>query len=164
MKCKSFAAALLAAVLLFALTACTLTRSGEVSGEPETSAQTSGEEKSAEGSADGTSAENTAKTEGTSADTKTSSAENSAGKTPVSGNDASGEQDSGSGESSADAPQETADESWKEEFEKSLLESYNVKPEYYEDLGDGIYQVYVDMDGKVVPFVTVDSATGDYHG
>lgn len=38
------------------------------------------------------------------------------------------------------------------------------KPEYYEDLGDGIYQVYVRIDGKAVPYVCVDSATGDYHG
>ena len=56
------------------------------------------------------------------------------------------------------------DESWKTDFEKSLLENYNVTPEYYEDLGDGIYQVYVKIDGKVVPYVAVDSATGDYHG
>lgn len=57
-----------------------------------------------------------------------------------------------------------SDESWKVDFEKSLLENYNVTPEYYEDLGDGIYQVYVKMDGKTVPYVCVDSATGDYHG
>ena len=31
-------------------------------------------------------------------------------------------------------------------------------------LGNGVYQVYVEMDGKVVPYVAVDSATGDYHG
>ena len=31
-------------------------------------------------------------------------------------------------------------------------------------LGDGVYQVYVEIDGKVVPYVAVDSATGDYHG
>lgn len=37
-------------------------------------------------------------------------------------------------------------------------------PEYYEDLGDGVYQVYVKIDGKTVPYVCVDSATGDYHG
>lgn len=57
----------------------------------------------------------------------------------------------------------TAD-SWKTEFEKSLFENYNVTPVKYEDLGNGIYQVYVEKDGKVIPFVTVDSATGDYHG
>lgn len=55
-------------------------------------------------------------------------------------------------------------EAWKIEFEKSLLENYGVTPEYYEDLGNGIYQVYVKIDGKVVPYVAVDSATGDYHG
>ena len=55
-------------------------------------------------------------------------------------------------------------ESWKIDFEKSLWENYNVTPAYYEDLGDGVYQVYVKIDGKVVPYVAVDSATGDYHG
>lgn len=50
------------------------------------------------------------------------------------------------------------------EFEKSLLENYGVAPDHYEDLGDGIYQVYVKIDGKIIPYVTVDSATGDYHG
>ena len=49
-------------------------------------------------------------------------------------------------------------------FEKSLLENYGVTPHHYEDLGDGVYQVYVEIDGKIVPFVAVDSATGDYHG
>lgn len=34
----------------------------------------------------------------------------------------------------------------------------------HEDLGDGVYQVYVEIDGKLVPYVAVDSATGDYHG
>ena len=58
----------------------------------------------------------------------------------------------------------SSDESWKTDFEKSLLENYNVTPEYYEDLGDGVYQVYVKIDGKTVPYVCVDSATGDYHG
>ena len=55
-------------------------------------------------------------------------------------------------------------EPWKVEFEKSQFENYGVTPEYYEDLGDGIYQVYVKIDGKLVPYVAVDSATGDYHG
>ena len=58
----------------------------------------------------------------------------------------------------------SSDESWKAAFEKSLWENYNVTPEYYEDLGDGVYQVYVKIDGKTVPYVCVDSATGDYHG
>ena len=45
-----------------------------------------------------------------------------------------------------------------------LISKYGVIPEYYEDLGDGIYQVYVEVGGEVVPFGTVDSATGEYHG
>ena len=57
-----------------------------------------------------------------------------------------------------------ADDAWKVEFEKSLLENYGVTPDHYEDLGNGVYQVYVEIDGKVVPYVAVDSATGDYHG
>ena len=57
-----------------------------------------------------------------------------------------------------------SDDAWKEELEKSLFEEYGVIPEYYEDLGNGIYQVYVEVGGEVIPFVTVDSATGDYHG
>ena len=53
---------------------------------------------------------------------------------------------------------------WKAAFEKSLLENYGVKPDHYEELENGVYQVYVEIDGKVVPYVAVDSATGDYHG
>ena len=64
----------------------------------------------------------------------------------------------------ADADTSANDEAWKTEFEKSLLENYSVTPDHYEDLGGGVYQVYVEIDGKVVPYVTVDSATGDYHG
>lgn len=56
------------------------------------------------------------------------------------------------------------EEDWKKELAESLFENYGVLPEYYEDLGNGIYQVYVEVGGKIVPFVTVDSATGDYHG
>ena len=56
------------------------------------------------------------------------------------------------------------DKTWKENFEKRLFEEYGLIPEYYEDLGDGIYQVYVKKGDNIVPFVTVDSATGDYHG
>ena len=56
------------------------------------------------------------------------------------------------------------DDAWKTEFEKSLLENYGVTPDHYEDLGDGVYQVYVEIGGRIVPYVAVDSATGDYHG
>lgn len=54
------------------------------------------------------------------------------------------------------------DEAWKEDLEKSLFENYGVIPKYYENLGDGIFQVYVEVGGEVVPFVTADSATRDY--
>ena len=45
------------------------------------------------------------------------------------------------------------EEPWKTALTEDLFEKYGVLPEYYEDLGGGI-----------VPFVTVESATGDYHG
>ena len=71
-------------------------------------------------------------------------------------------------EAEADIPakESAADtrEPWKIEFEKSLLENYGVTPDHYEDLGNGVYQVYVVINGSVVPYVAVDSATGDYHG
>ena len=63
-----------------------------------------------------------------------------------------------------DADISANDEAWKTEFEKSLIENYGVTPDHYEDLGDGVYQVYVEIDGKIVPYVAVDSTTGDYHG
>lgn len=66
--------------------------------------------------------------------------------------------------STEDADTSANDEVWKTEFEKSLLENYGVTPDHYEDLGDGVYQVHVEIDGKVIPYVTVDSAIGDYHG
>ena len=59
---------------------------------------------------------------------------------------------------------DSAEEPWKTALAEDLLVKYGVLPEYYVDLGDGIYQVYVEVGGEVVPFVTVDSATGDYHG
>lgn len=58
----------------------------------------------------------------------------------------------------------TEDEPWKAVLAEDLFEKYGVLPEYYEDLGDGIYQVYVEIGGELVPFVAVNSATGDYHG
>ena len=56
------------------------------------------------------------------------------------------------------------DLAWQETLAESLFNQYGVLPEYYEDLGDGIYQVYVEVGGEIVPFVAVNSATGDYHG
>lgn len=57
-----------------------------------------------------------------------------------------------------------APSNWKELFEKDLMASYSKKTEKYEDLGNGIYQVYVKIDGTVVPYVVVNSHTGWYHG
>lgn len=68
------------------------------------------------------------------------------------------------GEDNSKNENTTENEPWKAEFEKSLLENYGVTPDHYEDLGNGAYQVYVEIDGKIIPYVTVDSATGDYHG
>ena len=64
--------------------------------------------------------------------------------------------------SSTNVDEVSEDEAWKEDLEKSLFENYGVIPKYYEDLGDGMYQVYVEVGGEVVPLVTVDSTTGDY--
>ena len=58
----------------------------------------------------------------------------------------------------------TEEELWKVALAEDLFNKYGVLPEYYEDLGDGIYQVYVEVGGELVPFVAVNSATGDYHG
>lgn len=58
----------------------------------------------------------------------------------------------------------TEDEPWKAALAEDLFQKYGVLPEYYEDLGGGIYQVYVEVGGEIVPFVAVNSATGDYHG
>ena len=58
----------------------------------------------------------------------------------------------------------SVDDSWKVDFEKSLLDNYGVKPDHYEELENGVYQVYVEIDSKIIPYVAVDSATGDYHG
>lgn len=58
----------------------------------------------------------------------------------------------------------TEEEPWKVALAEDLFAKYGVLPEYYEDLGDGIYQVYVEVGGEIVPFVAVNSATGDYHG
>ena len=64
--------------------------------------------------------------------------------------------------SSTNVDEVSEDEAWKEDLEKSLFENYGVIPKYYEDLGDGIYQVYMEVGGEVVLLVKVDSETGDY--
>ena len=129
-KWKSFAAVVLAAMLL-SLTACgTLPFSGG-----------GGQDASVTGNTDG------AVDASPSADGDIASGEDTAG------------------DSDAPANGDTAaDDSWKAEFEKSLLDNYGVKPDHYEELENGVYQVYVEIDGKVVPYVVVNPETGDYHG
>lgn len=63
-----------------------------------------------------------------------------------------------------DSTEETEADTWKTEFEQSLWDNYGVVPDHYEYLDDGVYQVYVEIDGKIVPYVAVNSVTGDYHG
>ena len=70
---------------------------------------------------------------------------------------------SGTEDTPADTDESSEDEPWKAALADELFEKYGVLPEYYEDLGDGIYQVYVEVGGEVIPFGTVDSATGEYH-
>lgn len=59
---------------------------------------------------------------------------------------------------------EPSDDSWKEEFEKTLYEEYGVVPDHYEYIGNDVYQVYVKIDGKIVPYVAVNWKTGDFRG
>lgn len=60
-------------------------------------------------------------------------------------------------------PTPTGD-AWKAEFEADLKEKYGVEVDHYEFIGGTSYQVYVRINGQIVPYVCVDSATGNYHG
>lgn len=51
---------------------------------------------------------------------------------------------------------------WHTALAEELLEKYGVLPEYYEDLGDGTCQVYVEVGGEVMPFAILNTATGEY--
>ena len=133
MKCKAFAAAMLAAILLVALTACGKTQPPAAPNESDSAAQQTEQQN----------------------DVETSANEDSS----THGDEVSEDEPAPTG--AEEAPEE---EPWKAALAEDLFEKYGVLPEYYEDLGDGIYQVYVEVGGEAVPFVTVDSATGDYHG
>ena len=52
---------------------------------------------------------------------------------------------------------------WQEQLADELLETYGVLPEYYEELGDGSYQVYAEVGGEILPFAILNAATGEYH-
>lgn len=60
-------------------------------------------------------------------------------------------------------PTPTGD-AWKAEFEADLKERYGVKVNHYEFVGGTSYQAYVRINGEIVPYVCIDSATGNYHG
>ena len=186
MKFKSFIAAVLMAAMLLTLAACgkepQKSKTSDVdtaneqsdsqdadknsSGKKDTSGKVEAD-KSA-GSAD----KNDAAAKNDSSDKKTSAGKDSSEggnaslneNLPAESNTPAKDNTPAGGRTSVGENTQTDDESWKVEFEKSLFDNYGVRPEYYEDLGDGIYQVYVEKDGKIIPFVAVDSATGDYHG
>ena len=133
--CKLFAVAILAAILILAFTGCRKSQPDAAPTQEATTQQTTQPE---------TTQPETTQPETTQAPTEEST--QAVEETEVT--ETTGE----------------TKEAWKVEFEKSLLENYGVTPDHYEDLGNGVYQVYVEIDGKVVPYVAVDSATGDYHG
>lgn len=60
-------------------------------------------------------------------------------------------------------PTPTGD-AWKAEFEADLRKNYGVKVDHYEFIGGTSYQAYVRINGEIVPYVCIDSATGNYHG
>ena len=64
---------------------------------------------------------------------------------------------------STETPTPTGD-AWKAEFEADLKEKYGVEVDHYEFIGGTSYQAYVKINGQIVPYVCVDSATGNYHG
>ena len=99
MKCKAYLAVILAAMALFALTACGQTQPPAASDQSAPAAQQPEQQTVPE----------------------TSEAEDA----PAS-----------EGEASEEEPRKAA-------LAKDLFEKYGVLPEYYEDLGSGIYQVYV---------------------
>lgn len=52
----------------------------------------------------------------------------------------------------------------KAEFEADLKERYGFEVDHYEFIGGTSYQAYVRINDEIVPYVCVDSATGNYHG
>ena len=52
----------------------------------------------------------------------------------------------------------------KAEFEADLKERCGFEVDHYEFIGGTSYQAYVRINDEIVPYVCVDSATGNYHG
>lgn len=66
---------------------------------------------------------------------------------------------------STDTPTPTpTGDAWKAEFEADLKERYGVEVDHYEFIGGTSYQAYVRINDEIVPYVCIDSATGNYHG
>lgn len=66
---------------------------------------------------------------------------------------------------STDTPTPTpTGDAWKAEFEADLRKNYGVEVDHYEFIGGTSYQAYVRINGEIVPYVCIDSATGNYHG
>ena len=66
---------------------------------------------------------------------------------------------------STEAPKPTpTGDACKAEFEADLKERYGVEADHYEFIGGTSYQAYVRINDEIVPYVCVDSATGNYHG
>ena len=53
---------------------------------------------------------------------------------------------------------------WEEMFKKDLYEKYDENLVKVEPLGNGLYQAYIEKEGKEVPYVVVSSRTGYFHG
>ena len=66
---------------------------------------------------------------------------------------------------STEAPKPTpTGDACKAEFEADLKERYGFEVDHYEYIGGTSYQAYVRINDEIVPYVCVDSATGNYHG
>ena len=65
---------------------------------------------------------------------------------------------------STEAPKPTpTGDACKAEFEADLKERYGVEVDHYEFIGGTSYQAYVRINDEIVPYVCVDSATGNGH-
>lgn len=66
---------------------------------------------------------------------------------------------------STEAPKPTpTGDACKAEFEADLKERYGFEVDHYEFIGGTSYQAYVRINDEIVPYVCIDSATGNYHG
>lgn len=159
MKYNTLFAVILAAVLLLSLTACGTTQS------PATSENMGSTTQQTEQRSDEETSTTEAAATGEEKTTEMEAAPTGVEEAPETEAASNGEEETAETEATPTGAEEVSEEEpWKTALAEELFEKYGVIPEYYEDLGDGIYQVYVEVGGEVVPFVTVDSATGEYHG